>query len=479
MTTKPLLRVLALACFLTTRSVSIEAGQLTNYTSSWFGNTFGGGSGWVQQEIAGIYVTTNGIVYANVYWDEGGGNFSAYQNGALIATGLHCHGWGRNGGNAVCVNSNYVFFSQRADNEGGALVDSNTNTDSWPPVGYNWYGVTRRLRSNITQGAPFAGGKGGSGDTLANSYLVVNQVPTSYSGGDIQGLYATDTRLYVSCPYDGYIRVYDANSMVFLWSFAVSNPGSLTMDANGKLWLVEQGTNRVDRYNTNGTLEATLTLPAGAVPSGISVDSQNRLFIADDGTNEQVLIYTNLAGSPNLSGTFGTTGGIYSGIRGATGPLKFHNIAGAGADGAGNIYVCSTRGVGNHTTSGSNNGGTILESYTPAGAGIGSCLGCCLSMPGWWTRETRPRFTPRTPITPWIIASPPASSGLARALRLIISLTRKTRGPKPYPSNRASARLHSSSGLTERNSFLPVSSRMFFPSVFTGSRPTKSLCLAR
>ena len=368
MTTKPLLRVLALACFLTTRSVSIEAGQLTNYTSSWFGNTFGGGSGWVQQEIAGIYVTTNGIVYANVYWDEGGGNFSAYQNGALIATGLHCHGWGRNGGNAVCVNSNYVFFSQRADNEGGALVDSNTNTDSWPPVGYNWYGVTRRLRSNITQGAPFAGGKGGSGDTLANSYLVVNQVPTSYSGGDIQGLYATDTRLYVSCPYDGYIRVYDANSMVFLWSFAVSNPGSLTMDANGKLWLVEQGTNRVDRYNTNGTLEATLTLPAGAVPSGISVDSQNRLFIADDGTNEQVLIYTNLAGSPNLSGTFGTTGGIYSGIRGATGPLKFHNIAGAGADGAGNIYVCSTRGVGNHTTSGSNNGGTILESYTPAGA---------------------------------------------------------------------------------------------------------------
>ena len=131
----------------------------------------------------------------------------------------------------------------------------------------------------------------------------------------------------------------------------------------------------MDRYNTNGTLEATLTLPAGAVPSGISVDSQNRLFIGDDGTNEQVLIYTNLTGSPGLSGTFGTAGGIYSGNRGATGPLKFHNIAGAGADSAGNIYIASTRGVGNHTKSGSNNGGTILESYTPAGVRNWQLLG--------------------------------------------------------------------------------------------------------
>ena len=236
MIAKPL-RVLAMACFLTTGSVSIQAGQLTNYTSSWFGNTFGGGSKWVQQEIAGIFVTSDGTVYANVNWDEGGGNFSAYKNGDRIATGLHCHGWGRDGGNAVCANSTYVFFAQRANNESGALTDTNT----WPPLGYNWYGVTRRLRSDITQGAPFTGGKGGSGDTLSQSYLVVNQVPTSYSGGDIQGLYATDTRFYVSCPYDGYVRVYDAGTMAFLWSFAVSNPGSLTMDANGKLWLVRTG----------------------------------------------------------------------------------------------------------------------------------------------------------------------------------------------------------------------------------------------
>jgi len=90
---------------------------------------------------------------------------------------------------------NHLFIAQRVGNEGGHLKGTNT----WPAKGLSWYGVSRRLRSDVTRGAPFSGGKGDQGDTLKGCFLVVIEAPEKAEGG-IAGLCADEHRLYVSCP---------------------------------------------------------------------------------------------------------------------------------------------------------------------------------------------------------------------------------------------------------------------------------------
>jgi hypothetical protein len=50
------------------------------------------------------------------------------------------------------------------------------------------------------------------------------------------GLWATQDRLYVSCPYDNTIKVFDAQSMARLAEWSVERPGVPAMDGNGVLW---------------------------------------------------------------------------------------------------------------------------------------------------------------------------------------------------------------------------------------------------
>jgi len=44
---------------------------LNPYRTSWIGNTFSGGSKWVQNFIDGMYVAPDGTIYTNSVWDEG------------------------------------------------------------------------------------------------------------------------------------------------------------------------------------------------------------------------------------------------------------------------------------------------------------------------------------------------------------------------------------------------------------------------
>jgi hypothetical protein len=59
------------------------------YTVSWLGNSFPGGSKWVQQDIEDIYVTGDGTVYAVAHWDEAGGEVTAYKDGDVVAVAGH------------------------------------------------------------------------------------------------------------------------------------------------------------------------------------------------------------------------------------------------------------------------------------------------------------------------------------------------------------------------------------------------------
>ena len=195
--------------------------RLLAATTSWVGNSFGGGKRWVQQDIQAMVVTEDGTVYCNVPWDEAGREVGIYKDGDVIGIAQHTHGWGYDGGSAIALNQKYVFIAQRVGNEGGNLKGTNT----WPPKGLSWYGVSRRLRADVTRGAPFSGGKGGQGDTLKGCFLVVIEAPEKAEGG-IAGLCADEHRLYVSCAGTNEIRIYyfPATDTMYLAGYTAECP---------------------------------------------------------------------------------------------------------------------------------------------------------------------------------------------------------------------------------------------------------------
>lgn len=87
-------------------------------------------------------------------------------------------------------------------------------------------------------------------------------------------------------------------------------------------------------------------------------DNQGKLLIADNGPRQQVLIYNITGAKPVQVGTLGTKGGIYAGVPGAVGDLKFGGIAGVGADAKGNLYVA---------TDGFKRSGAQLKQFSPSG----------------------------------------------------------------------------------------------------------------
>jgi hypothetical protein len=71
------------------------AGPLDEVSCSWVGNSFAdkGVNKWVQQDIEGLFVASDGTVYAIVFWHEASGEATAYENGNVLTTARHTHGW--------------------------------------------------------------------------------------------------------------------------------------------------------------------------------------------------------------------------------------------------------------------------------------------------------------------------------------------------------------------------------------------------
>ncbi|QEH38851.1 hypothetical protein OJF2_74610 [Aquisphaera giovannonii] len=327
---------------------------------SWIGNTYPGGKRWVPQDVRAICVLADGTAYTNVPWDEGGGQVAVIKDGQVLGHAGHTHGWGQEGGEAIAANGNYVFIGQSMGNEGGGLEDPGT----WPPKGKAWFGISRRLRSDVTKPAPFPGGKGGKGDTLRECFLPVVEVDDREKA-DLPGLVADDRRVYASSPRDGRIEVLDAETMKTVARWPIDRPGPIALDASGGLWVLQAGEGpepaRVVRLSPDGDPSPQrVELTAGSAPTSLAIDGRGRLLVADDGPDQHILIYEDILRSPRAAGTFGARGGIYAGTPGAVGPLKLNRPAAVGADAAGNILIASDGQTGG--------GGTVLESYRPDGS---------------------------------------------------------------------------------------------------------------
>ena len=346
-----------------------------NYTTTWFGNTFGGD--WagdhgtpikhVQQHIDGAFVTADGTVLANSGWDEGGIDCGAYKNGDLIGRlEFGAGGWGRDGGDAVTANDRYIYAAMVQRHSGNRGNPNKLPSD--PPEKSTWYCIYRFLRGDggsPIRPAPWPGGYGWSG-----AMLVINT-----DLGPVHGV-AVDKngRLYVSDTPENTIKVFDANTMEHGGSWRLDRPGQITVAPDGTLWIKQVADAvhlpRIVHVSTTGAiLPGVVTFPAAMEPAGFCIDDENQLYVADSGPQSNIKIYSlaKLAGSPTLtSGTFGTSGGLFSVTPGqikipvTPGQIKtgsFYRPVAVGSDSDGHLYVCSN-------TAAFGAGGTI-ESFDP------------------------------------------------------------------------------------------------------------------
>lgn len=264
-----------------------------SYRSSWLGNTFGyANRRWVQGDVQGIAVTPGGDLYTNAPWDEGGGEVGHYRDGQLIQYGNDTHSWGRVGGDAVAVNDDYVFTAQVV----GSIGDDVAKDKNLPRKGEVWYGVSRRSRADLREPAPFAGQTEWPGVSLAFKLMWKSTDREEYS---IRGLAADAVHLYVSNARDNRVEIYDARTMQPGGSVAAQQPGKLALAADGTLWVIERSRTdagrRVVHHALNGEVLDELALPAGAVPVDVALDTAGRVYVADNGPRQQVLIYTRAA----------------------------------------------------------------------------------------------------------------------------------------------------------------------------------------
>ncbi|APA87950.1 hypothetical protein BJG93_21270 [Paraburkholderia sprentiae WSM5005] len=334
-----------------------------NYTTSWIGNSFGFGDGkWMQQDIQAISVGADGTVYTNSPWDESGSEIAAYRAGDKLAVAGSTHGWGAAGGDAVAVNRTYLYAAMSIGNENNALVGAD-----YPPANYTWYGITRRTLANLATGAPFSGGIGNSANATKNSFVAVQTVKTG-TDASIRGLAATDSELYVADTYGNRIVVYDAQSMQPLRSWSVASPARIAIDADSTLWIISGfGTANLSilHYRADGTaLAGPLALPAGTVPTDVTVTPAGQLLVADNGVSQQILVFNNGTGGQMQAGaSIGTRNGIFHPVRGVPGDARFNGITGIGVDAAGNLYVAQNGEGPRAPGSASVGQGAVLESY--------------------------------------------------------------------------------------------------------------------
>ena len=354
---------------------TVDKSQALNYATSYFGNSFPGTPNQLhmQDDIYGMYVTSDGACYANSSWEEDSQEAGIYKNGQVTGNCVDLHAWGRDGGVGITADANYVYVGMVQTGDGGGTGGTNSNgLPAYPPANTEWYCVRRYTRAGAP--APFSTGYGYDG-----SMLVVNTgtkiVTNVYTGSNIGGIAVDSSYLYVTDPISNLIKKYSLSTLsqtpVLTWS--VTSPGSMVLGGYGGpfVWVIQGSTPVAVAYTTSGTVVAAISFAGGVKPSGLAYNiSNNTLLVADAGPDQNIKCYNlnALSGSPTtVSSVVGTVGGIYAGTGatiGTAGLLRFNNPTGVGVDSSGNVYVCQD-GTCNPGMQG---GGAVLESYTSAGA---------------------------------------------------------------------------------------------------------------
>ena len=318
-------------------------GKPLRYTTSWVGNTFGGGPRWVQNAAESMQVLPDGTLVVGSFWDEGGREVGLYKDGDVVGQLPDTH---MRAGFAVAANDRFFFYAHTCglENQPEAKAGEALNAK---PICY--FGVSRYSRDG--KHAPFSGGK-----TRFKNMLAFREAPDNHALIP-RGVAANDSALFVADTAFDTIKVIDPETMERIGEFPAPRPGRLAIDADGNLWVICEGEKRVASYSADGRLLLkALPLPAGSVPSGLGFDHGGRLLVCDNGPRQQVHAFDIKQTPPKLAESLGEEGGMYAGPEpGKAGAWRFAGPTGAGCDAAGNLYVsCNVP-----------RGGTVLRTFSP------------------------------------------------------------------------------------------------------------------
>ncbi|MDX6765814.1 MAG: hypothetical protein SFU85_03395 [Candidatus Methylacidiphilales bacterium] len=314
------------------------------YSSTWAGNSYGQGDRkWIQNNILGLHVSSNGVIYTNSWWDEAGRESGIYsgQDGEPIGMLKTLHA-SFGGGFAITGDNRYIYSS-------------------------NWDNVRRCEPDG--RPAPFPGGLGPWGDSFG-----VSDKPTgSNKAIGIRGLAIDPEKglLFVSENNDNEIEVWSTESLKCLRKWSFDRPGPLAVVEDGSLWIISQKGNnqpaRIVHFSATGQkLAQEIESGPDFDPTSLWYDRVGkRLLVSDNGPDQNIKIYLHLEKSRmEPDAVFGSS--VYSGIPGKISPTKFGSsgLTGVATDDQGNYYV-SMNGVGPHSFW--HGGGTVLESWTKSG----------------------------------------------------------------------------------------------------------------
>jgi hypothetical protein len=339
------------------------------HITSWAGNSGAGRQGSVPHNVNTLHVEADpnqGRIYTNVTWDEAAKEATIYlPDGTTYGSLRETHGWGRDGGYAVTsmgtgTGNRYVFMGmvQRHEPYGVSIFGAG----SFPPQGSVWYAIRRYDRRGVP--APFGdpntpnGGYDGSIKMVWERLLAEEERHIGGLAWDSwQSLY-----LYASVTRANEIRRYNVSLVEqspfpFSASSNMTLPRALAVDpANGHVWVIgNEGTDRkVFHFQADGSFISPAITVSGWDPTGIAIDASGMVWVSDKGPAQQVRKFNQDGTS---AGVFGETGGIYSGIKGAVGDLKFDHPMGVGVDALGNVYVAGDPGVA------TGSGGTDLRRF--------------------------------------------------------------------------------------------------------------------
>ena len=326
-----------------TCSTAAEEPAPLRYTTSWLGNSFGGGPDWVQNFAESLCVLPDGTCVVGSFWDEAGREVGLYKDGRSVAKLENTH---MRGGKAIAAAESYIFYAHTCVREDQPEVAAGEARRDVPVC---LFGVSRYTTDG--KAAPFPGGK-----TAFKNMVVFREAPDNH---DLiaRGLATDGKLLYVADTLQDRIRVFDVATMAPIRDFAATMPERLALDRSGNVWAIQHSGKTVLSFTPGGKArDVSVPLPEASVATSLGFAPDGRLIVTDNGPAQQVLFFDVTAPAAKLVGTFGERGGMFAGPHpGRVGPLRLAGPAGAGFDAAGNFYVaCNVP-----------RGGTVLRAYSP------------------------------------------------------------------------------------------------------------------
>jgi len=310
---------------------------------SWIGNSIGGregrkpngddhGTAHVQMDVDAIWVSPDGKVYGNTPADEAHLQGGVYHEGKLVWS-IDIP-WGR-GGVAITGNQSVIYAAHTR-------------------------GVVRYDRQT---------GRPNGWSALDKSFVT--------------GLCYADERLYVSDYTHGEVVVFHKDREER--RFPVAKPGALAVDRDGHIWAAQyedirnlkddklgSDRNKVLHFSPEGQSLDPIEIGRDSRPTALTIDPEGRLLVADNGPDQNIKRFKDIAKKPTEIESFGEKGGVFAKVPGQAGPRRFFGLCGVGTDQQGNLYVAyngqgPASGSQTKTHNDASVGGTVLASYRPDG----------------------------------------------------------------------------------------------------------------